>query len=168
MQKAGKPQGRGWRNAVFFLIASVVVAADQFSKSWIRQHIPEGHSIPETGFFQLTHVHNTGAAFGLFHGQWFPLTVVALVGIAALLTYTLCIHRWFPFLDTMLAKSTLGLVLGGTAGNLIDRLTTDIHYVTDFISIGIWPAFNIADSAITVGIIIFAYSLCTLARAGKQ
>ena len=165
MQKAGKPHGRGWRNAVFFLTALAVVAADQFSKSWIRQHIPEGHSIPETGFFQLTHVHNTGAAFGLFHGLGFLLTVVALVGVAALLVYVLFIHYRFPFLDTMLAKSTLGLVLGGTVGNLTDRLTTDLHYVTDFISIGIWPAFNLADSAVVVGAFVYAYSLLRLARA---
>jgi signal peptidase II len=58
------------------------------------------------------------------------------------------------------------LILGGTMGNLIDRLRFD--GVTDFISIGIWPAFNLADSAIVVGVILFAYSLLRLARTGKH
>ncbi|GAF88347.1 unnamed protein product, partial [marine sediment metagenome] len=74
-------------------------------------------------------------------------------------------HR-FPFLDNILGKSALGLVLGGTVGNLIDRLR--FGYVTDFIDFGFWPAFNIADSAIVIGVIIFAYSLLPLARAGKR
>ena len=168
MLKAGDVPGRCWRNVGFFLTALLVVVADQLSKLWVRQNLPLGHSIPEIGFFQLTHVQNTGAAFGLFRGHWFPLTVIALVGVAALLVYALSIHRWFPFLDNMLAKPTLGLVLGGTVGNLTDRLTTDFHYVTDFISIGIWPAFNLADSAIVVGVIIFAYSLLRLAKAEKR
>ena len=65
----------------------------------------------------------------------------------------------------MPGRLALGLVLGGTVGNLVDRLR--LGYVTDFIDVGIWPAFNIADSAIVVGVIILAYSLCSLARAGK-
>lgn len=151
---------------VFFLTALLVVAADRLSKLWIRSNLLVGQSLPEAGFFRLTHVHNTGAAFGLFQGQSFPLTIVALVGIAVLLLYALFIYRRFPFLDDRLGKSALGLVLGGTVGNLIDRLR--FGYVIDFIGVGIWPAFNIADSAIVVGVIIFAYSLLPLARAEKQ
>jgi len=167
MQKVNCLQGK-WRSVVFLLTALLVVAADQLSKIWIRSNLAVGESLPEAGFFQLTHVQNTGAVFGLFQGQSFPLTVVALIGIVILLVYALVIYRHFPFLDSMLGKLALGLVLGGTVGNLIDRLTTDLHYVTDFISIGIWPAFNIADSAITVGVIIFAYSLLrSLSRERK-
>lgn len=167
MQKANCLQGK-WRSVVFLLTALLVVAADQLSKIWIRSNLAVGESLPEAGFFQLTHVQNTGAVFGLFQGQSFPLIVVALIGIVILLVYALVIYRHFPFFDSMLGKLALGLVLGGTVGNLIDRLTTDLHYVTDFISIGIWPAFNIADSAITVGVIIFAYSLLrSLSRERK-
>jgi len=151
---------------VFFLTGLLIVTADQLSKLWIRSNLLVGQSLPEAGFFRLTHVHNTGAAFGLFQGQSFPLTIVALVGIAVLLLYALFIYRRFPFLDNVLGKSALGLVLGGTVGNLIDRLR--FGYVIDFIGVGIWPAFNIADSAIVVGVIIFAYSLLPLARAEKQ
>ena len=165
MQKANRLQGR-WRNVVFFLTGLLIVTADQLSKLWIRSNLLVGQSLPEAGFFRLTHVHNTGAAFGLFQDQSFLLTIVALVGIAVLLVYALFIYRRFPFLDDRLGKSALGLVLGGTVGNLIDRLR--FGYVTDFIGVGIWPAFNIADSAIVVGVIIFAYSLLPLARAEKQ
>ncbi len=164
MQKADPPQGK-WRNVVFFLTALLVVAADQLSKIWIRSNLATGESLPETGFFRLTHVQNTGAAFGLFQGQSFPLTIVALIGIVAILLVVFLFSRHFPFLDNRLAKPALALVLGGTVGNLVDRL--NLGYVTDFIDIGIWPAFNIADSAITVGIILFAYSLLSLGRVKK-
>ncbi len=166
MQKASELRS-GWQwNMLLFLIALLVVAADQLSKVWIRSNLLVGQSLFEAGFFRITHVNNTGAAFGLFQGQSFLLTIVALVGITVLLVYTLVIYRKFPLLDNRLGRSTLGLVLGGAVGNLIDRLR--LGYVTDFISVGRWPAFNIADSAITVGVILFAYSFLRSARAEKH
>ena len=166
MQKASELRS-GWRrNIVLFLIALLVVAADQLSKIWIRSNIPFRESQFEAGFFRLTHIHNTGAAFGLFQGQSFLLSIIAMVGIAVFLVYAFVIYRGFPFLDNMPNRVALGLVLGGTVGNLIDRLR--LGYVTDFIDFGFWPAFNIADSAVTVGVILFAYSLLSVARTGKQ
>ena len=150
MQKVESPRSQWW-NAVFFLTALLVVAADQFSKIWIRSH-------PD----RIVHTQNTGAAFGLFQGQSVPLTIFAFIGIAAILLFTLLFYNRFPLLDSKLGKPALGLILGGTIGNLIDRLSRG--HVTDFIDIGIWPAFNIADSAITVGVICFAYSLIFLSR----
>lgn len=167
MQKANNPLV-GRRNVVFFLTTLLVIAADQLSKWGIRENLAVGESIPETGFFQLTHIRNTGGSFGLFQGHTLALTIVAIVGIALLLIYALFVYRRYPSLDNRLSWSALGLILGGTIGNLIDRLTTDLHYVTDFISIGVWPAFNIADAAIVVGAILFAFSLLSLARAGKH
>jgi len=164
MRKVSNLQG-GW-NVAFFLTALLVVVADQLSKLWIRSNLDIGQSLPERGFFQLTHAQNTGAAFGLFLDQSFALTIVAIVGIVFLLVYALFIYRRYPFLDNLLGRSAVGLILGGTVGNLIDRLRFD--GVTDFISIGIWPAFNLADSAIVVGVILFAYSLLRLARAKKH
>jgi len=164
MQKVESLQGK-WRNVVFLLIVLLIVAADQLSKIWIRSY-PEGQAIFETGFFRVIHTHNTGAAFGLFQGHSFALTVVALVTIAVILLYALLVYRRFPILDNRLGKSALGLVLGGAVGNLIDRLR--FGYVTDFIDFGVWPAFNIADSAVTVGVIMLAYSLLPLARAEKH
>ena len=119
------------------------------------------------GFFRITHVHNTGAAFGLFQGHSFTLTIVASAGIAVILLCALFLYRRFPILDSMPSRLALGLILGGTIGNLIDRLR--FGYVTDFIDIGIWPTFNIADSAITVGAILFAYSsLRSLSKGEKR
>jgi len=166
MQKVKSLQGK-WRNVVFFFTtALLLVAADQLSKLWIRSNLDIGESLFEVGFFCLTRVHNTGAAFGLFQGQSFPLTIVASVGVAALLLYALFFHHRFPFLDNRLGKLALGLILGGTVGNLIDRI--HLGYVTDFIDLNFWPAFNIADTAIVVGVILLVYSIISLARAGKR
>ena len=165
MQKGNRLQGKQ-RNISFFLPVLLVVAADQLSKIWIRSNLLVGESLPEAGFFQLTHVQNTGAAFGLFQGQSLALTIIGSIGAAALLVYALFFYRFFPFLNNRLSNSALGLILGGTVGNLIDRFF--FEGVTDFIIIGIWPAFNIADSAIVVGTIIFAYILLRLSRAEKH
>ena len=94
------------------------------------------------------------------------LTIVAIVGIVGLLVYALFVYRYFTWLDNMLTKFSLGLMLGGTLGNLIDRLR--FGYVTDFIDFSYWPAFYVADSAITVGVIIFACSFIRLAQAEKR
>ena len=165
MQKVNSLQGK-WGNVVFSLTALLLLTADQFSKLGIRSNLAIGESLFEVGFFRLTRVHNTGAVFGLFQGQSFLLTIIASVGVAALLLYALFFHRKLPFLGSRLGKLGLGLVLGGTVGNLIDRIY--LGYVTDFIVVSIWPVFNIADSAIVVGVIILIYSLIGLARAGEH
>jgi len=164
MQKASSLRGKWW-SAIFLLTATLVVVADQLSKLWIRSNLLVGQSLFEVGFFRFTHIHNTGAAFGLFRGHSLILTVVALFGVALLLLYAFLLYRRYPLLNNGLSWVALGLVLGGTIGNLIDRL--HFGYVTDFLDFAVWPAFNIADSAVTVGVIIIAYSLLSLARAGK-
>ena len=163
MRKANQDK---WRNVVFFLTALLIVIADQLSKIWIRTNLALGQSLPNAGFPRLTHISNSGAAFGLFQGQSFLLTIVALVGVVAILVYAILIYRQFPVSNNRLFWVSLGLLLGGTIGNLIDRLR--FGYVTDFIDFGFWPAFNIADSAVVVGVIIFAYSLGFLGRAKKR
>ncbi|MFC2025439.1 signal peptidase II [Chloroflexota bacterium] len=158
------PQGK-WQYVAFFLTASLVVAADQLTKIWIRSNLAVGGSLFEIGLFRLTHIHNTGAAFGLFQSYSFILTIVAIVGIAVVLLFGLFFLHQFSFLDNRLIRLTLGLILGGTVGNLIDRIS--LGYVTDFIDFTVWPAFNIADSAIVVGVILFAYSLLFLTRTQR-
>jgi len=166
MRKADNHQGKRWQNVPFFLTALLIVAADQLSKGWIRSY-PGEQPIFDAGFFRIIHAHNTGAAFGLFQGYSFALTIIALVGIVVILLYAFLVYHRIPYLDNRLNGVALGLVLGGTVGNLIDRLS--LGYVTDFIDFGFWPAFNIADSAITVGVIIFAYSLLRwLSWGGKR
>jgi signal peptidase II len=147
----------------FSLAALGVVVADQLTKLWIRPSLLEGQSLFEAGIFKIARFPpNTGAAFGLFQDQSFTLAIVAIVGAGLLLVYALIIRRRFSPLDNLLAWTALGLILGGIIGNLIDRLR--LGGVTDFISIGWWPAFNIADSAVVVGAVLFAYSLLFLAR----
>jgi signal peptidase II len=164
MRRADSPRYK-WCNVVFFLTALLVVAADQLSKLWIRSNLDVAQSLPEEGPFRLTYIHNTGASFGLFQDQSFLLTIVGFIGIVLVLFFVFLVPRRFPFLDAKLGNLALGLVLGGTIGNLVDRLR--FGHITDFIDIGIWPIFNIADSAITVGIILFAYFLLSSTRTKK-
>ena len=148
------------------LTAPLVVAADQLTKTWVRSY-PEGHLIYELGFFRLVHVRNTGASFGMFQGHSSALIVVAAVGIIALLLLLIVLRKRFPLLAGMPNMIAFSLMLGGAAGNLIDRLAHD-GYVTDFLGVSVWPTFNVADSAVVVGAAIAAYSLVRLTRAEKQ
>lgn len=164
MQNAGSPPGKWWY-VVLFLTASLVVTADQLTKVWVRSY-PEGNVINELAFLRVVHVQNTGAVFGLFQGQSFILTIVALLGIALLLFWSLFMHRSFPLLTNIPNRIALGLMLGGSIGNLIDRISRG--FVTDFIDFRIWPAFNIADSSIVIGVIIVVYYLLRTAIAQKS
>ena len=155
-----------WRTAALFVVVLLVVTTDQLSKTWIRSNIPFGNSIFEAGLFRVTHIHNSGAAFGLFQGYTFTLTIISLAGVALLLTYIFVGYRRYHFLENIPNRVAVGLVLGGTIGNLVDRLR--YGYVTDFINFNFWPAFNVADSAITVGAILFAYSLLFIARTEQH
>ncbi len=153
-------------NIIFFAIALVVVVFDQITKWWIQSNFYLGQSVPETGFFRLIYVQNTGAAFSIFYGHVGILTVVSFIGVIVILTYNFIISRRFPYLETRMNKIALGLILGGTIGNLIDRLW--LSYVRDFIGVGAWPIFNVADSATDVGVFIFAISIILAAREPRQ
>jgi signal peptidase II len=141
--------------AGFFLIALVVALADQFSKVAVREALTLGAQAPLLdGWVHFNHVLNRGAAWGIFHGQRFFLIIVtflvlAVVGLLA---------REFAGRGAV-AMSGLGLILGGAIGNLVDRLR--VGAVTDFIDLDtpvIWiqwfPVFNLADAALTVGVIL--------------
>jgi len=166
MRRLNSLPGKWWWNAVFFLVATLVVVGDQLSKSWIRSNLAIGQSLPQGGFLFLTHIHNTGAVFGLFRDHSFSLTIVVFVGIVILFVYAFYVCRRFPLLNNALSKTALGSILGGTIGNLIDRLR--FGYITDFIGVGIWPPFNVADASITVGVVVFAGSLIYLLFSQRQ
>jgi len=145
-------RGSWWRGGLFLLIAAFVVAIDQISKSWVRSHLLLGGSLPEVGFLRLTHVQNTGSAFGLFANQAFLLSLVAIVCLVIILVFYRYLSEY-----SILGTFALGLVFGGAVGNLIDRFYFD-GAVTDFIDVRLWhdfhwPTFNVADSAITIGTI---------------
>jgi signal peptidase II len=149
-------------NVIFFLVALLSIFLDQWSKSWLQTHLVPGQSIPETGFFRLTYAQNTGAAFSVFYGRTAILTYVSIAGSILILVYNFILERNFPTLQTRWNKVALGLILGGTVGNLIDRLS--LHYVRDFIDVSVWPIFNLADSSIVVGVGIFAVSVLLTMR----
>jgi signal peptidase II len=153
-------------NIIFSGIALLVVIFDQLTKFWIRTNLPFGDSIPPSGFFRLTHAQNTGAAFSLFYGKVSILSAISIIGVIIILVYVFVLYRHFSSLDTRLNKVALGLILGGTIGNLIDRLY--FKSVTDFIDIGPWPVFNLADSSVVVGVIIFAFSILITYRSDKE
>ncbi len=155
-----------WRGGVVALTVMLVVTADQLTKNlWVRS-FSEGHSFFEFGFGQLIHVRNSGAAFGIFAGRSVALKIIGTVGILTLVAIVLFARRRFPHLISRETTVGAGLIIGGACGNLIDRFRFD--QVTDFIDIGIWPAFNVADSAIVIGAIITGLSLLRLTRTEQN
>jgi len=148
------------------LVGLLIVVADQLSKSWIRSNLDSGQSLFDIGFLRIIHIHNTGAAFGIFQDYTAILSIIALIGVIIILLLVFVWHRQWSFLDSMLFRIGIGLVLGGAIGNLIDRVFRGS--VTDFIDFKVWPAFNVADSAVTVGAIIIALRVLFLARSADN
>ena len=151
---AGPPKGRTplYRDWTLLQLAALVLALDQLTKFVVRQTLEWHYSWPAQGFFRFTHVQNTGSAFGLFQGYNLPLLFVSLVGIVVL-AY---IYR-SQEQPSLSMRVSIALMLGGAVGNLLDRILQG--HVTDFIDIGPWPVFNLADSAIVVGLILMAWLL---------
>ena len=150
--EAANPPARGktapWlRRTLFFGAALAVLALDQATKAIVRAFMDRGEAWPGDSFLRLHYVTNTGAAFGILQDQTGFLIVTTVVGLAAIYLY----YHYPPF-DHIVAPIAIGMMLGGAAGNLVDRLRRG--EVTDFIDFRFWPSFNVADSSITVGIIV--------------
>lgn len=131
------------------LIGTVIGAfvLDQVSKRIITSWLQLGESWPSEGFFRITYGTNSGTAFGLFPNHTTLLIVVSLVAIGFLF-YFYRAHA----MPSLLLRFAIGLQLGGAFGNLVDRVLNG--KVVDFIDVGPWPIFNLADSSIVVGIFI--------------
>lgn len=136
------------------LVVVAIVALDQATKWWILSVVMQPpQRIPVTGFFDLVLVMNRGVSFGMLGGApgW---VAAALIAFALLLAVALSIWMWRA--QNLLLGLSLGLVVGGAIGNVIDRIR--FGAVVDFLDFYIgdyhWPAFNVADSAITVGVIL--------------
>ena len=149
--KGRNPIYRAW---TLLQLAALALALDQLTKFVVRQTLEWHHSWPATGFFRFTHIHNTGSAFGLFQDQNLPLLVVSVVGVLVLTYIYQSQDR-----PTLLLRVSIALMLGGALGNLIDRIHQG--HVTDFIDVGPWPVFNLADSSIVVGLVLMGYLLLT-------
>jgi signal peptidase II len=137
-------------------VALLILVADQVSKYLVLSSLNLGQSwnpvASLTSWVSITHVANTGAAFGLFPDLSSLFVVIAVVVVAAIIFY----YRHLPAGQWWI-KVSLGLQLGGALGNLMDRLR--LGYVVDFIDFKIWPVFNVADSSIVIGVAILAYYL---------
>ena len=133
-----------YKDWLFYTLVIGVFVFDQATKAIIRSSLSLGDSWPEEGIFRIVHGLNTGSAFGLFAGFTNLLVVASIIGIVFIL---------FVFLkqnnNVIWLRLSLGLIVGGALGNLFDRVKDGA--VVDFISVGWWPAFNIADSSISIG-----------------
>ena len=158
-----------WRVPDFWLSA-IIVVADQVTKAIVRAKLPLYASVNVIpGMLDITHATNSGAAFGILNGVEFPykaaiMVAVALVALGAVGLYAMSLPA-----EQRVARAGLGLILGGACGNLIDR--TVAGHVLDFVDVywrsyHFW-AFNVADSAITVGVALMLLDALGVGRAPK-
>ena len=143
------------------IVGALAFLADQLSKAAVVLFLPST-PVKVTPFFQLHYVENTGAAFGMMQGGNFLLIFVmlAIIGYIVKSWKELCSHG-------ALVKWGSVLILAGAAGNLYDRIV--LGYVVDFLDFLVWPVFNVADSFITVGGCLFAWSLlCGLGKKQEE
>lgn len=156
----GSPLRRFLAYRVLFSIAACVVLADQASKAWIHAKLPfptygePGAITVIKDFFYLVHVGNTGAAWSLFTGQSVLLATLAIATLAAIVAWRNALG-----LRCIRIQVSFGLLCGGIVGNLIDRL---LHgHVIDFLDFHfgsyVYPTFNVADSGICIGVIIYIW-----------
>lgn len=143
------------RLAVSVLTATTIVILDQVTKRIAESSLllQPDHSVSIIGeLLRLTYVQNRGAAFGILQNQSMLFVIVGVAVVAAILVS----YRYFPRMSLLL-NVALGLQLGGAVGNLADRIR--LGYVIDFVDVAIWPVFNVADSAIVVGVGVLAFHL---------
>lgn len=131
----------------FFSIASIVLLLDQIVKFFVRTRLDS--EIRFNDFFAITYVKNTGAGFGILQGQTFFLILVSILAVGLIIYYYLKSESGYII--------PLALILGGALGNMVDRIF--LGFVVDFFNFSFWPAFNIADSALSIGVILIAVNL---------
>jgi len=151
------------RALTFFMIAVVIAVADQLSKWSVSRNVPPSGRPLILGIFSLTPTHNTGGAFSLLQAHnWLFLTIGCVALLALVAAFFLQRRR------DLVVSAALALALGGAIGNLIDRATLgyvrDFFHLHDFEGRTLWPVFNIADSAITVAVVLLAYRALRPAR----
>ena len=133
------------------LVAAAVLVVDQVTKAIVRSEIARGERVDVVLGIHLVNTRNRGVAFGLFSDGGALLAVVAGLALAALLVF------FVRHMERRLVWLPTGLLIGGAAGNLLDRVREGS--VTDFVDLPAWPAFNVADMAITFGVLALLYVL---------
>jgi signal peptidase II len=131
------------------LVLAAVVALDQLTKALVRGGIEIGEEDSILPAVSLVHTRNSGVAFGAFSGGGIVVVALVAVALGALLYY------FFTHLDKRLVWLPTGMLLGGSIGNIIDRVRDGA--VTDFIKLPAWPAFNVADVSITFGVLVLLW-----------
>lgn len=137
-------------------LAAFIAILDQWTKWWVRRNLPYGEpQVIIPGWFNLTYIRNAGAAWGMLGGQNMFLIILSVVFLTILVVFrrSLLEPRWSH-------RVALGLMVGGIVGNLLDRAR--LGWVTDFLDFHVgswhWPAFNVADAAICIGVAIYAWA----------
>jgi signal peptidase II len=153
---------------VLFSTAFIALASDQLTKLWVRSSLVQGEFVPEHGILRLTNSSNEGIIFGLGAPMAFAIAMPMVLIAVALLVYF-----WYGPIGSRLANVCLGLFIGGSLGNLVDRVR--FHAVTDFVDVRLWGdlhwfTFNVADASILVGIVLFALLISglRLTRGAKR
>jgi signal peptidase II len=142
-------------------IALAAVVADQVTKHVVAGNLQLGEGVHVLGPFTIRHVQNSGIAFGLFANATAGVIVLTAIAIAWMLAYFARSGARHPVLPV-----ALGLVIGGSLSNLVDRVR--LGYVTDFLDFRYWPAFNLADSFIVIGVGILLTALMLAEREPKK
>lgn len=151
----------------YLLLSLLVVLLDQWSKWWVETQIPLHESrVVIPGLLNFTHVQNTGVAFGMFAANGSDTGTLILTALGLLALLVVGIYFWRTSTDDRLMLTSLALILGGAVGNLMDRIAAGS--VTDFIDAYVgryhWHTFNVADSAITIGICLMAIEILFAGR----
>ena len=136
-----------YRDWIFYVLTITVIIFDQITKYVVRETIPLYDTLIEVGIFSIVHGQNTGSAFGLFAGFTNFLIIASLIGLGLILYFFVKQAS-----ANLFVRVSVGLIVGGAVGNLIDRIKAG--FVVDFISVGWWPAFNVAYSAISIGMTV--------------
>jgi signal peptidase II len=143
------------------LVAAAAVAADQLTKQLVARTLTLGDAVELAGPLSIHHVHNSGIAFGLFSSATSIVIALTGVAVACLVLFFARSGRRHPLLPV-----ALGLVLGGSVSNLLDRVR--LGYVTDFLDLAYWPSFNLADTFIVVGVGLLFLSFVAADRTSPR
>jgi len=150
-----------WQWIGLAAVAIAAVAGDQLTKEIVRTHLRLDDSIKVVGPLTIHRVQNSGIAFGLFASATAVVTVLTAIAVGWMIVFFFRSGARHPVLP-----AALGLLIGGSVSNLVDRVR--LGHVTDFIDFGWWPAFNLADSFIVVGVAILLVALTATDRPSRK
>ena len=157
-----RPVGAGAHQWLALLVvAGTAIVADQLTKSIVSARLRLGDAVASIGPFSIHHVQNSGIAFGLFADSTTAVIVLTMAAVAAMLIFFARSAQRPPLLPV-----ALGLVIGGSVANLVDRVR--LGHVTDFIDFDYWPAFNLADTFIVVGVALLFVSFVASDRTSPR